>query len=197
MVVAKKKYYAVKGTLTPTIIESWPECERRVRGVKGALFKGFGSRPEAVAWLGMECATEEARPDEVLIYVDGSFSPTTSEYSGWGFVVVREGQEVHAASGRTPQPALSRNIDGELEATVQAVEWCHARGQKAVICHDYEGVGRWALGEWKANSRVARDYQVRIAGKLSGIRFCKVTAHTGNRWNERADALAKSAIGLV
>jgi viroplasmin and RNaseH domain-containing protein len=196
-VAAKKKFYAVKGTVEPAIYGSWPECQRRVHGVKGALFKGFPSREEAEAWLtGGGTSTEDVGDDEVLIYVDGSFSPTASRRAGWGFVVVKKGEEVFAASGATVEPALSRNVDGELEATIQAIEWCRARGQKAVICHDYEGVGRWALGEWKASSAVAKRYQARIAGQLDGIRFCKVSAHTGHRWNDRADELAKRGIGL-
>jgi len=195
--VAKKKFYAVKGTVDPVILDSWPQCQRRVHGVKGAVFKGFATRAEAEAWLeGGGTATEHVDADEVLIYVDGSFSPGASRHAGWGFVVVKGDNEVHAESGATAEPALSRNVDGELEATIRAIEWCCARGQKAVVCHDYEGVGRWALGEWKASSAVARRYQERIAGKLDGIRFCKVSAHTGHRWNDRADELAKQGIGL-
>jgi len=195
--VAKKKFYAVKGTVVPAILDSWPECQRRVHGVKGAVFKGFASRAEAQAWLeGGGTATEQVDADEVLIYVDGSFSPTASRHAGWGFVVVKGDDEVHAESGATAEPALSRNVDGELEATIRAIEWCRSHGQKAVVCHDYEGVGRWALGEWKASSEVARRYRERIAGQLDGIRFCKVSAHTGHRWNDRADELAKRGIGL-
>ena len=193
--VATKKYYAVKGTVMPAVYESWPECRRVVHGVKGALFKSFPSREAAEQWLDNSgLASEEVGEDEVVIYVDGSFLPTASKHAGWGFVVVRNDQEIHAESGRTEAPALSRNVDGELEATVRAIEWCRAHGQRAVLCHDYEGVGRWALGEWKASSEIAKRYQRRIAGKLEGIRFCKVAAHSGHRWNDRADALAKAGV---
>ena len=92
---------------------------------------------------------------------------------------------------------MSRNIDGELEATVRALDWCQQHNQKAIICHDYEGVGRWATGEWKASSAVAKAYCERVQQQLAGVRFCKVSAHTGNRWNDRADELAKRGIGLL
>lgn len=190
-----KKFYAVKGTVAPAVYDSWPETRRRVHGVKGALYKGFPTREAAQAWLdGAGTATEDVAGDEVLIYVDGSYSPSAGTRAGWGFVVVQDDAEVHSASGCTPGPALSRNIDGELEGTIQAIEWCRAHGRRAVICHDYEGVGRWALGEWKASSEIARQYQQRILGKLEGIRFCKVSAHSGHRWNDRADALAKQGL---
>jgi viroplasmin and RNaseH domain-containing protein len=195
MAAAKKNFYAVKGTVAPAIYASWAECQRRVHGVKGALFKGFVTRAEAEAWLDDSgTATEAVEPGELLVYVDGSFAPGAGRHAGWGFVVVDGDQEVYAASGRTAEPALSRNIDGELEATLQAIDWCRGRGARAVICHDYEGVGRWALGEWKASSAVARRYQERLRGRLDGIRFCKVSAHTGHRWNDRADALAKQGL---
>lgn len=198
MATTKKSFYAVKGTVPPAIYASWAECRRRVHGVKGALFRGFVTRAEAEAWLDESgVASEDVEEGEVLVYVDGSFSPTAGPYAGWGFVVVAGDRELHAAAGRTGEPALSRNVDGELEATLQAIDWCRAHDHRAVICHDYEGVGRWALGEWKASSEVAKRYQERLRGKLDKIRFCKVSAHTGHRWNDRADALAKQGIGLA
>jgi len=198
MATTKKKFYAVKGTVAPAIYATWAECEKKVHGVKGALFKGFATRAEAEAWLDDSAtATEKVGEGEVLCYVDGSYSPQAGLFAGWGFVVVKGDEELHSAYGRTHEAALSRNIDGELEATVHAIEWCLARGLRAVICHDYEGVGRWALGEWKASSEIAKRYQAQLRGKLGGIRFCKVSAHTGHRWNDRADALAKRGIGLA
>jgi len=195
LATTKKNFYAVKGTLPPTIYASWAACQPRVRGVKGALFKGFVTRAEAEAWLDDSgTATEASADGEVLVYVDGSYAPGAGRHAGWGFVVVAGDREVYAASGRTPGPALSRNIDGELEATLQAIEWCRAHGCRAVICHDYEGVGRWALGEWRATSEIARRYQERLRGKLDGIRFCKVSAHSGHRWNDRADELARQGL---
>ncbi|MBN2191422.1 MAG: ribonuclease H family protein [Polyangiaceae bacterium] len=197
MTTTRKKYYAVKGTVAPAVCATWPACQRLVHGVKGALFKGFATRAEAEAWLeDRGTASESAGDGEVLVYVDGSFSPAAGPHAGWGFVVVKDNQELFAASGRTLGPALSRNVDGELEATIQAIDWCCAQGYRAVVCHDYEGVGRWALGEWKASSTVAKRYQERLRGKLDGIRFCKVSAHTGHRWNDRADTLAKQGIGM-
>ena len=50
--MAKKNFYAVKrGNDGPAIYNSWPECEAKVKGFQGAVFKGFVTRPEAEAFL--------------------------------------------------------------------------------------------------------------------------------------------------
>ena len=50
--MGKKNFYAVKcGNGGPAIFTSWPECEARVKGFQGAVFKGFVTRPEAQAFL--------------------------------------------------------------------------------------------------------------------------------------------------
>lgn len=202
--MAKKKFYAVKGSLAPKIYTSWPACQAAVKGVSGVLFKGFPTREEAEDWIGIgdsavgHSSGESGAPhDGILIYVDGSFSPNAGPYSGWGYVVVEDGEEVFAEYGRTEEAALSRNIDGEIIGSERAIEWCRENGKEATICHDYEGVGRWALGEWKANSEIAKRYQANVKGKLKGIRFKKVAGHSGDKWNDRADELAKKGIGLV
>ena len=47
--MSKKKaaYYVVWSGKTPGIYDSWEDCEAQVKGVQGAKYKGFASRPEA------------------------------------------------------------------------------------------------------------------------------------------------------
>jgi ribonuclease HI len=195
--MAKKSFYGVKGSLKPKIYTSWPECQRAVKGVSGVLFKGFVTRAEAEAWIYDDGGQiPEAKAEGLYIYVDGSFSPSAGVYSGWGFVAVQDGEEIHSEYGATEAPALSRNIDGELVGSYRAALWCERNDKCAVICHDYEGVGRWALREWKANSEIAKWYQKVITPHMGRLRFKKVSAHSGDKWNDRADYLAKKGIGL-
>ena len=50
--MGKKNFYAVKrGDGGPAIYTTWPECEARVKGFQGAIFKGFVTRAEAQAFL--------------------------------------------------------------------------------------------------------------------------------------------------
>ena len=47
--VSKKKaaYYVVWSGKKPGIYDTWEDCEAQVKGVQGAKYKGFASRPEA------------------------------------------------------------------------------------------------------------------------------------------------------
>ena len=79
-------------------------------------------------------------------------------------------------------------------ASYQAMKWLEANDKTAVICHDYEGVARWAKGEWKAKSSIAQKYVEACRPLVHRVSFEKVAAHTGVKWNEAVDKLAKDAI---
>ena len=186
----KQKFYAVKSENEKKIVTTWAECEKLTHGVKGVLFKSFGSREEAAAWLdGMEVPP----PDGLRIFVDGSFSPGFAR-SGWAFVVTEDDKEIARGSGITAFEAESRNIDGEVMASFQAMKWLDAHDKTGVICHDYEGIARWAKGEWQAKSNIAKMYVAAAKPFLHRVQFEKVAAHTGVKWNELVDKLAKEAI---
>ncbi|MFA6689971.1 MAG: ribonuclease H family protein [Sphaerochaetaceae bacterium] len=189
--MAKAKFYAIKGADGGKVVTSWPECEKLTHGVKGALFKAFGTREEADAWVAG--VTAKCPEGGLRVFVDGSFSPDYAR-AGWAFVAVEDGTEIASERGVTAFPAESRNIDGELLAAYRAMRWLKMNGKEGIICHDYEGVARWAKGEWKAKSHVAQRYIEAISELAKGVRFEKVEAHTGVRWNEEVDKRAKLAI---
>lgn len=80
-----------------------------------------------------------------------------------------------------------------------AIEYCLENGiDELIIYHDYAGIGMWGDDQWKANLDMTREYKafVREAREKMKISFVKVKAHTGDKYNEAADRLAKSALGL-
>jgi len=186
----KQKFYAIKSPNESKIVMTWAECEKLTHGVKGVLFKSFGSRAEADAWIsGMEAPV----PDGIRVFVDGSFSPDFPK-SGWAFVVTENDVEIARGSGITAFDAESRNIDGEVMASFQAMRWLDSNDRTGTICHDYEGIARWAKGEWQAKSNIAKRYVAAAQPYLHRVSFEKVEAHTGVKWNELVDKLAKEAI---
>lgn len=212
------KFYAIRKPDPPCVVNTWAECESKVKGTKGSLFKSFGKYEDALAWAQGNPAAETT--EGLYLYVDGSFVPGNPK-AGWAWVAVENDIELAFGSGATLEDAESRNIDGELEAAFQALLWFDAhRGNvirtlvsvnqdgpeneektlqvkipmQATLCHDYEGIGRWAMGEWNAKSNVAKRYRERIANLLTGVRFEKVSAHSGLKWNDRVDELAKAAL---
>ena len=50
--MVKKRFYAVvRGKTSGAVYDSWAECEPNVKGISGAMFKGFSTRKEAEAFL--------------------------------------------------------------------------------------------------------------------------------------------------
>jgi len=56
------------------------------------------------------------------LYVDGSFSDR-SPYAGWAWAIVINNQLYKSDSGKTDKPAQSRQIDGELYATMKGLAY--------------------------------------------------------------------------
>lgn len=212
-----KKYYAVAKGKTPGIYLTWDDCKAQTENFSGAVFKGFATIQEAEAFI--ESVTGKSveksyqqmdlplqEPDEVstlahlIAYVDGSYDHSQLRYA-YGCVLVLPEQEVTLNGSDNHEDYVSmRNVAGEIMGSEQAVLWALEHGYKKVtIYYDYEGIEKWANGIWKANKPGTQRYKAFIAEKRleMEIDFQKVAAHTGVKYNEMADRLAKEALGLV
>lgn len=200
-----KKVYAVRKGRTTGLFMSWDDCKAQVDGFAGAEYKSFADPADAMAYLGLTSggsASGSGFPEGVRAYVDGSFDAANGRYS-CGVVIVEtdaegksETTELNAAFDDA-EAAQQRNIAGEIMGSKLAIDHCMANGLKSVeIYHDYEGIGAWADGRWKANNPLTKGYRdyVADARKSMDIRFVKVKAHAGNKYNELADRLAKKAL---
>jgi ribonuclease HI len=131
------------------------------------------------------------------IYVDGSF---INGATGYGAVILENGTVVDELSGPVAVSEVNgtRQVAGELIAVREALKWCGGQSVKEVsIYYDYLGIEKWATGQWKTNQPLTKDYARFIAECPIKIRWHKVNSHTGNRWNDRADALAKQGAGAI
>ncbi|MFA6693762.1 MAG: RNase H family protein [Bacillota bacterium] len=128
----------------------------------------------------------------LVAYVDGSFVGGTAAY---GAVILENDHVLAELSGILPkEEASSHQIGGELRGALEAVKWAKTRGYKELtICYDYEGVKKFATGQWKRESQLAIDYHIEVNKYDLKINWQKIAAHTGVKWNERADELAKLA----
>jgi len=130
------------------------------------------------------------------IYVDGSF---INGATGYGAVVLENGKVMDELSGAVDASEVNetRQVAGELVAVKEALNWCCEHSVAEVsIYYDYLGIEKWATRQWKTNQPLTKDY-ARFVGECSiKIHWHKVDSHTGNRWNDRADALAKQGAGL-
>jgi ribonuclease HI len=122
-------------------------------------------------------------------YVDGSF---VDGRVGYGAVILRNGTPVQELWGAVEKYTESRQVAGELAAVMRVVDYCRAhRISEVDVYYDYAGVEMWACGRWKANLPMTQAYRQYMQNSPVKVNFCKVKSHSGNRWNEHADALAR------
>ncbi len=125
------------------------------------------------------------------IYVDGSWMNGSV---GYGYVVVQDNQKVHEESGHIPENNTegARQVAGELFAVGKAIEWCKNNNVSNVtIYYDYMGVEMWARGLWKTNLSLTQRYKKFVQNSGVNITWKKVKSHSGDRFNDKADSLAK------
>ncbi|MDD3653608.1 MAG: ribonuclease H family protein [Desulfotomaculaceae bacterium] len=201
--MAANKYYAVKQGRKTGIFKSWSECREQVDNYKNANFKGFATLEEAQRYLELEDnfnvlpVAEKGKTDRGLIaYVDGSFSVNQRMYS-YGCVLLSGETKIISGVGNNPAILSMRNVAGELLGAMEAIKWAvKNKYDSIVIYHDYQGIAKWATGEWEAKKEGTKSYVkfINKYKKLINIQFIKVEGHTGDTYNEQADQIAKEAL---
>lgn len=191
-----KKYYAVKKGRTPGIYETWEECKREVTGFKGAQYKKFGTIEEAEEFLKEGEKISISDSNALISYVDGSFDKEDGSYS-YGAIFIEDGEEkVFSKRFAKDKYSEHRNVSGEIFGAMFAIGYAIDGGYENLILHyDYEGIEKWATGEWKTNKELTRKYKAYCdkTKKYVNVQFVKVLAHSGDKYNEMADKAAKGA----
>lgn len=193
------KFYAVKKGKKPGIYNDWATCKENVYGFSGAVYKSFNTLDEANEYI-KDSNDNIDMSDGLIAYVDGSYNIKTKVY-GYGCVLIDNQQVVKEISdtGSNEEDALMRNVAGEIQGSLRAIEYAIEHKYPAIyIYYDYEGIQRWATGEWKANKRGTKEYVSLINQyrEKIDIKFIKVLAHSGDKYNDEADLLAKKAVGI-
>ncbi len=200
--MATKKFYAVRNGRNVGIFTSWDECKSSIEGYSGAEYKGFMTLDEAKAYLGIEedkKSIETIPSDTAIAYVDGSYNIKTKEF-GFGAVIFHDGKARTFSRGYNDEElATMRNVAGEIMGSMFAMHYCKEHGIKNLkIFYDYEGIAKWCRGEWKVNKPGTiyyRDYYNSMK-EFVKVEFVKVKGHSGDKYNDMADALAKKAVGI-
>jgi len=210
-----KKYYAVRQGYMPGVYETWPACETQVKGYSGAIYKSFTTKAEAEHFVYGEIKSlnkevmgkgeELNRANEmipikkydshiVIAYIDGSFDKEKNVVGSGGVIFYQNKEEEFSFGSADKQYTAYWNVSGELLATMYVIRYAQKVGAKHVVLYyDYMGIEMWATGKWKANNPLTQQYASFMQHMQSEIQveFCKVAAHTGVTYNEKADALAK------
>ena len=219
--MANKKIYVVRKGRKTGMFSTWAECQKQETGYSGAEYKSFASMEDARAFLaiqgeadgsaaGNDNGKREAKmqptgdyreylrePGTAVAYVDGSYDKASGDFS-CGVVFLYEGQEKHYGKRYSDRElAAMRNVAGEIKGSETAMKIALENGvEKLVIYHDYEGIAKWCNGAWKANKEGTKAYQAyyQEVRKRLPIVFVKVKGHSGDRYNDVADELAKNAL---
>lgn len=209
-----KKVYAIKEgydlknnkKIENLIVNTWGECLTFVKGVKGAKYKSFEDINEAKKFLNdgeklLRKEDKEYPMDCLHVYVDGSYSTATEEYS-YGMIAMKNNVVLHIESGAGKNESTRniRQIAGELEGAVKGVQYALLNNEKrVVIFHDYAGICYHATGFWERREESSKDYYIKMNELMnSGIEviFVKVDSHTGDLFNELVDEKCKEKLGI-
>ncbi len=194
-----KKIYCVKVGRKAGIFSTWEECKAQVDGFSGAVYKSFTDIEQARAYVEEKKEETKVHTDKAIAYVDGSYNPKTTEFS-CGMVLFYKGDEVRFCKKYDDEElAQMRNVSGEIMGAVSAMRHCIDNNIPALdIYYDYEGIAKWALGDWKTNKKGTISYK-KFYDKIKDtlcVNFIKVKGHSGDTYNDLADSLAKQALGL-
>ena len=144
------------------------------------------------------------------IYTDGACSKNPGP-GGYAFVVIKEGEKPLAGYGGKQN---TTNNHMELMAIVRALKFVTGSKRKRLDVTIYSDsaycvnsivngyITFWELNDWKtkSNSQVKnlelwKEYLSIVRNnKLLKLRFVKVKGHSGDKYNEMVDRLAKGAI---
>ena len=140
---------------------------------------------------------------EVEIYTDGACNPNPGP-GGWGAVLLTGGggEPVELSGGE----ADTTNNRMELTAAIESLAIL-SEPHRVILFTDSkylkrgitEWLARWRHSNWQTAARTAvknRDLWQDLAAKIEHhtVQWRWLKGHADNRWNERADALARGAI---
>ena len=207
--MGKKNYYVVKEGTKVGIFINWQECLASVRGYKGAVYKGFETKLEALEWLNgsvkdsidlsesikLNGSLDAMGPFDYEVYTDGSYCK--GKYS-YGYAFIKDGEVIFESNGvgEDLEAASMRNVAGELAAVVHAVERAKTLNARILIYHDYSGISHWVTGDWQAKNKFTQAYVTFMRAHHGLYEFRKVAGHSGDRFNDYVDRLAKEALGI-
>ena len=176
----KNNYYAY---LLPNgksgIAESWQECERFVKGVYNARYRGFGDKADAEAWLhsGAQYETKERRAIklEAGIYFDagtgrgkGVEVSVTDEKGKDSLIKILSAKQINKFGKHQVADKEITNNYGELLAMKYALEIAEKMKIRKIFGDSKLVIEYWS--QWKMKRKELPRATVELAGEVAAMR---------------------------
>lgn len=197
------KIYAVKNGRKTGLFNSWDECKAQVDGYPNAVYKSFSKRSDASEYLYgkkenvKKIDVNKTEKAELVAYIDGSYDDSIGRFSYAAIMFLGDKKVCYLNCSDDAELKEIRNVAGELLAACYVMEYCVKHKIKSVeINYDYIGIEYWATKEWKAKNEFTKRY-AKFTEKYLGlinITFNKIKSHSGNKYNDEVDKLAKEAL---
>lgn len=152
----------------------------------------------------------------VEIYTDGATDASNPGPAGWGFVAVlltEKGEVLDVLERNGASPIVSTNNRAEMAGALNALAFAAAQqasgawpvcpitivsDSQYVVKGYTEWMPNWEARGWRTSTGKSpenRDLweRLKVNEKGLGVNWRWIKGHDGNRWNDRADALAKDA----
>jgi ribonuclease HI len=218
--------YAIKEGKVRGIFFSWDACKDQIDEYPNCAFKSFRFIKDAFSYLNykgftvtekipepqaddfeteilganlQEKINDVTNESKAFAYVDGSYNADTCTY-GYGVLLVYNGNEYEfSGADNEPEMATMRNVSGEILGATRAITEAKALGIKElVIYYDYQGIAAWPDETWRRNKKYTIQYHDFVVNERKNMKidFVKVKAHSGVKYNEKVDKIAKKIVGI-
>ena len=124
------------------------------------------------------------------IYTDGGCIENPGGIGAWAFVAVANGQVLYKAAGGELETTNNRM---ELQAVIEAMKWA---GGACTINTDSDLTVKCGNRLWKrrANLDLWTEFE---RYRPQGLVLRWIRGHSGNAWNEMADAMCNEQMGML
>lgn len=192
-------YYSVFKGFNIGIYKSWKECEKQVKGYKGAIYKKFKSENEANFFLKNGLVKDEEN-NVMKVYTDGSCINNGKKGSKGGIGVYFGENDERNVSKSLRLEKVTNNI-AELSALNEALDILDNNEEDIIVYTDSKYVilcctsygEKQNISNWRneiPNKNLVRVVYEKLKRKKN-ISLEYVRGHNNNYGNEMADKLAK------
>lgn len=133
------------------------------------------------------------------VFVKGAFNDKTKHYGAGGILLENDNLHLIQNYGLQINKAPMFDIEGEMKATMMAVEKAIKLGLDSIqIVHSHPGIKDWTTYSCKTNHPLIENYQAKIrsAMRYIKIKFVDVKNVSNNEGKEIAEKLARCAADL-